>query len=93
MVEVRLFAGLRQGRQKVYQNIPPWHSTGLSLGINFPLSFGVQVCIDPRFDHTVFVKNVLKFKPEYILTNTSMYQGFTFEKSLKSKAACQKAFF
>lgn len=69
--------------QKVYQNIPPWHSTGLSLGINFPLSVGVRVCIDPRFDHTVFVKNVLKFKPEYILTNTSMYQGFTFEKSLK----------
>ena len=69
--------------QKVYQNIPPWHSTGLSLGINFPLSFGVRVCIDPRFDHTIFVKNVLKFKPEYILTNTSMYQGFTFEKSLK----------
>jgi len=70
-------------KQKVYQNIPPWHSTGLSLGINFPLSFGVQVCIDPRFDHTVFVKNVLKFKPEYILTNTTMYQGFTFDKSLK----------
>lgn len=70
-------------KQKVYQNIPPWHSTGLSLGINFPLSFGVKVCIDPRFDHTVFIKNVLKFKPEYILTNTSMYQGFTFEKSLK----------
>lgn len=69
--------------QKVYQNIPPWHSTGLSLGINFPLSFGVRVCIDPRFDHNVFVKNVLKFKPEYILTNTSMYQGFTFKNSLR----------
>ena len=69
--------------QKVYQNIPPWHSTGLSLGINFPLSYGVKVCTDPRFDHDVFIKNVLKFKPEYILTNTSMYQGFTFEKSLK----------
>ena len=69
--------------QKVYQNIPPWHSTGLSLGINFPLSFGVKVCTDPRFDHDVFIKNVLKFKPEYILTNTSMYQGFTFDKSLK----------
>lgn len=70
-------------RQIVYQNIPPWHSTGLSLGINFPLSFGVKVCTDPRFDHDVFIKNVLKFKPEYILTNTSMYQGFTFEKSIK----------
>ena len=70
-------------RQKVYQNIPPWHSTGISLGVNFPLSFGVKVCTDPRFDHDVFIKNVLKFKPEYILTNTSMYQGFTFEKSLE----------
>ena len=69
--------------QKVYQNIPPWHSTGLSLGINFPISFGVKVCTDPRFDHDVFIKNVLKFKPEYILTNTSMYQGFTFDKSLR----------
>lgn len=69
--------------QTVYQNIPPWHSTGLSLGINFPLSFGVKVCIDPRFDHDIFVKNVLKFKPEYILTNTSMYQGFTTERNLK----------
>ena len=69
--------------QKVYQNIPPWHSTGLSLGINFPLSFGVKVCTDPRFDNDVFIKNILKFKPEYILTNTSMYQGFTFDKSLR----------
>ncbi len=70
-------------KQKIYQNIPPWHSTGLSLGINFPLCVGVKVCTDPRFDYDVFIKNVLKFKPEYILSNTSMYQGFTFEKSLK----------
>ena len=70
-------------KQTVYQNIPPWHSTGLSLGINFPLSYGVKVCTDPRFEHDVFIKNVLKFKPEYILTNTSMYQSFTFDKSLK----------
>ena len=33
----------------------------MSLGINFPLSFGVKVCTDPRFDHDVFIKNVLKF--------------------------------
>lgn len=77
-------SGFDTGRgQSVYQNIPPWHSTGLSLGINFPLSYGVRVCTDPRFDHDIFIKNVLKFKPEYILTNTSMYQGFTFKKSLK----------
>lgn len=70
-------------KQTVYQNIPPWHSTGLSLGINFPLSFGVKVCTDPRFDHDIFIKNILKYKPEYILSNTTMYQGFTFEKSIR----------
>ena len=69
--------------QSVYQNIPAWSTTGLSLGINFPLSYGVKVCIDPRFDRDIFVKNVLKFKPEYILTITSMYQGFTTEENLK----------
>lgn len=69
--------------QAVFQNIPPWHSTGLSLGINFPLSFGVKMCTDPRFDHEVFIKSVMKYKPEYILTNTSMYQGFTLAKNLK----------
>lgn len=69
--------------QTVYQNIPSWSSTGISLGINFPLSFGVKVCIDPRFDHNVFVKNVLKFKPEYILTTSSMYRGFILPENRK----------
>lgn len=69
--------------QSIYQNVPPWHLTGLSLSINFPLSYGVKICIDPRFDQYLFVKNVLKFKPEYILTSAIMYQGFTLEKSLK----------
>ena len=68
---------------KVFQNIPPWHSTGISLGVNFPLSYGVTVCTDPRFDHKVVVKNALCYQPEYMLTNTSMYQGFTFDDSLK----------
>ena len=70
-------------KQRVYHNAPPWSSTGLSLGINFPLSFGVKVCIDPRFEQDVFIKNILKFKPDYVLSDTSMYQGFTLDKSLK----------
>lgn len=78
--------------QAVFQNIPPWHSTGLSLGINFPLSYGVKVCTDPRFDHDVFIKRVLKYQPDYILTNTTMFQGFTCEKSLKRMKGKSLAF-
>ena len=70
-------------RLKVYQNIPPWFSTGLSLGINFPLSFGVKVYTDPRFEHDPFIRNVLHFQPEYILTDTSMYQAFAQEKYIR----------
>lgn len=69
--------------QVVYQNIPPWSSTGISLSINFPLSYGVSIYLDPRFDQNVFVKNVLKSKPNYILTTTTMYQGLITEKNLK----------
>lgn len=68
--------------QKVFENIPPWHLTGITF-VNFPLSYGVCLCTDPRFDHDVFIKNILKYKPEYILTNTSMYQGFTTERNLR----------
>lgn len=75
--------------QTMFQNIPPWHSTGLSLGINLPLSLGLKMCTDPRFNHRVFINNVLKYKPEYILTNTSTYQGFTLpstERKLRGKS-------
>ena len=69
--------------QVVYQNIPPWSSTGISLSINFPLSYGVSIYLDPRFDQNVFVKNILKAKPNYILTTTTMYQGLITEKNQK----------
>lgn len=69
--------------QRVYQNIPPWHSTGISLGTNFPLQNGVTVCMDPRFDTVVFIKNILKYKPQYVLSNTSMYMGFLEERCQK----------
>ena len=75
--------------QALFQNIPPWHSTGSSLGFNFPLQYGVKVCTDPRFDRRIFIKNVLKYRPEFILTNTSMYQGFVApecQKLLKGKS-------
>lgn len=78
--------------QTMFQNIPPWHSTGLSLGINLPLSLGLKMCTDPRFSHKVFIDRVLKYKPEYILTNTSTYQAFT-SPSTKCKLRGKSLFF
>src|SRR5574344_1248739 len=66
---------------KFYQIIPPWYSTGLSTSINLPLSSGSTVFMDPRFQREIFVKNIIKSKPNYSVAPTSMYEGF-LDKSL-----------
>lgn len=71
--------------QKFYQIIPPWYSTGLSTSIHLPLSYGTSVFMDPRFERDVFVKNIIKAKPNYCVAPTSMYEGFLDEKLLGNK--------
>lgn len=67
-------------RQKFYQIIPPWYSTGLNTSIHLPLFCGMSVFMDPRFERDVFVKNIIKAKPNYAVAPTSMYEGFLDEK-------------
>lgn len=71
--------------QKFYQIIPPWYSTGLSTSIHLPLSYGTSVFMDPRFERDIFVKNIVKVKPNYCVAPTSMYEGFLDEKLVKNK--------
>lgn len=71
--------------QKFYQIIPPWYSTGLSTSIHLPLSYGTSVFMDPRFERDIFVKNIIKAKPNYCVAPTSMYEGFLDEKLVKNK--------
>ncbi len=66
--------------QKFYQIIPTWYSTGLSTSVHLPLSYGSTVFMDPRFEREVFVKNVIKHKPNYAVAATSIYEGFLDEK-------------
>lgn len=71
--------------QKFYQIIPPWFSTGLSTSIHLPLSYGVSVLMDPRFERNVFVKNVIKYRPNYAVAPTSMYEGFLDQDLIKKR--------
>lgn len=71
--------------QKFYQLIPTWYSTGLSTSIHLPLSYGVAVFMDPRYEPSVFVKNVKKSKANYTVAPTTMYEGFIRNGSLKDK--------
>lgn len=75
---------IRRG-QKFYQIIPPWFSTGLSTSIHLPLSYGTSVFMDPRYEREIFVKNILKAKPNYAVAPTSMYEGFLNKKLVKNK--------
>lgn len=85
-VNAYLKSGLDISRgQKFYQIIPTWFSTGLSTSLHLPLSIGASVFMDPRFEREIFVKNVLKAKPNYTVAPTSMYEGFLDEKLLGNK--------
>lgn len=70
---------------KLYQIVPPWFSTGLSTSIHLPLSKGISVFMDPRFDRKHFVKNVVKAKTNYTVAPTSMYEGFLDKSLIKNK--------
>ena len=79
-------SGVKVGRgYKFYQIIPPWYSTGLSTSIHLPLACGSAVFMDPRFERDIFVKNVLKHKPNYSVAPTSMYEGFLDKNLVKNK--------
>lgn len=71
--------------QKFYQIIPPWFSTGLSTSIHLPLTHGCCVFMDPRFERKVFIKNIIKHKPNYAIAPTSMYEGFLDPVLLKNR--------
>ena len=70
--------------QKFYQIIPLWFSTGLNTSVHLPLSYGSTVFMDPRFERNVFVKNIIKSKPNYAVAPTSMYEGFLDNKLVKN---------
>ena len=71
--------------QKFYQIIPPWYSTGLSTSIHLPLSYGTSVFMDPRFERDIFVKNIIKAKPNYCVAPTRVNEGFLDEKLVGNK--------
>lgn len=71
--------------QKFYQIIPTWYSTGISTSVHLPLTCGASVYMDPRFERDVFVKNIIKAKPNYCVAPTSMYEGLLDSQMLKNK--------
>ena len=72
-------------KQKMYQIVPPWYSTGLSTSIHLPLHYGVTIFQDPRFEREIFINNVIKQKINYSIGPTSMYEGFLDEKLTAGK--------
>ena len=57
------------------QMIPIWFSTGIVQSILLPLSNGVEVILEPRFNHIVFAKDVMKYHPVVTLVATSIWMA------------------
>ncbi len=74
-----------QRKQKLYEVVPPWYSTGLSTSVHLPLHYGVTIFQDPRFERDVYVKNIIKHQLDYSICSTSLYEGFLDEDLTKGK--------
>lgn len=70
---------------RFYQIVPPWYSTGLNASIHLTLHSGMTVFQDPRFEREIFVNNIIKYKLNYAIAPTSMYEGFLDDKLISGK--------
>lgn len=70
---------------RFYQIVPPWYSTGLNASIHLTLHSGMTVFQDPRFEREIFVNNIIKYKLNYAIAPTSMYEGFLDDKLIAGK--------
>ena len=75
---------LKRG-EKSYQIIPTWYSTGSNTCIHLILHNGMTVFQDPRFERKVFVDNIIKYKLDYAIAPTSMYEGLLDPKITKGR--------
>lgn len=71
------------------QMIPIWFSTGIVQSILLPISQGLMVILEPRFNAEEFIKDMMKYEPTMTLVATSIWmsaiQNKRFEKADLSK--------
>ncbi len=66
--------GLKYSKKStMLQMIPVWFSTGIVFSVIMPLSLGITVVLEPVFSEKVFVKDLVKYKPNMVLTATSLW--------------------
>lgn len=66
------------------QMIPVWFSTGIIQSVLLPLTNGVTVILEPTFNAETFVKDVIKYKPFFVLVATSIWLKAIHIKSFNS---------
>ena len=60
-------------KDKMFQNIPVWFSTGIVLSVLMPLCLGIDVILEPVFNEQNFVKGIKKNHPQMTLTSVSLW--------------------
>ena len=65
------------GGQSVYQAIPVWSSTGLVAVGTVPLYFGATLHENPKFEPDVFSENIGKYKDNWGIATTELFNGLS----------------
>ena len=59
-------------KERYFLQIPVWFSTGIITTGLAPLRYGVCLILEPIYDFDIFDKEILKYKPNYMITATGL---------------------
>lgn len=54
-------------------NVPVWFSTGIVVSLLTPLCLGATCILEPVFNSETFLRDIIKYKPNYALVATSLW--------------------
>lgn len=70
-------ASLHLGKLRGYRflhSLPVWFSTGVVISLLMPLCMGVSCILVPVFNPDTFWNDIIKYKPNFMLTGSSIFQ-------------------
>ena len=85
--------GFKYNRKNtMLQMIPIWFSTGIVFSVLMPLCLGITVILEPVFNEINFARDLIKYKPNMVLTATSLWIYACKSKQLRKANLSHLAF-
>lgn len=75
-----VFLEMQRG-DKFFIQIPVWFSTGISVTLLVAMYYGLTAIMEPIYDFEIFYEHIKKYRPNYLITATSLIDWLMEKKN------------